>query len=125
MSFHAQTKSFSAKEVAMNAKTFPPTDLPEDERLYSIPHAFERVSGRRPSPATCTRWHTRGIRGVRLKTVLFGGRRMCSVAAAREFLEATTDAADGASVPRTEVRTSRNRDASLDRKDQELRELGA
>ena len=45
--------------------------------------------------ATGWRWIQRGCRGVKLETVLVGGRRYCSREAIHRFIEATTAAADG------------------------------
>lgn len=51
----------------------------------------------RPHIATCWRWINRGVRGVKLETVLIGGRRFTSLEALQRFVERTTAAADGAS----------------------------
>jgi hypothetical protein len=50
-----------------------------------------------PSPACLWRWHARGIRGVRLETVVVGGRRYTTAAAWCEFVTKLTAnaAADG------------------------------
>lgn len=53
----------------------------------------------RPSYTTWWRWSRRGIRGVRLDTVLCGGRRMTSAAALARFLAAVTAAGEGAQAP--------------------------
>ena len=62
------------------------------ERLIT----FCEASGRLPSkPHACTihRWSRRGVRGVRLETVLVGGRRFTSVEALRRFMQRATAAA--------------------------------
>ena len=51
----------------------------------------------RPHIATCRRWIQRGCRGVKLETVLIGGKRYTSLEALRRFIERTTAAADGTS----------------------------
>lgn len=42
---------------------------------------------RRPHVATVWRWATKGVRGVRLATVIIGGRRMVTPAALEDFLQ--------------------------------------
>lgn len=59
---------------------------PPDERWYPTAEAFEKLTGRRPSPPTCYRMQKK--RG--LKTTLYLGRHMISLRAAREFLEASS-----------------------------------
>lgn len=44
--------------------------------------------GSRPSYSTFWRWWNRGIRGVRLETVLVGGKRYTTAAAMQRFAEA-------------------------------------
>jgi hypothetical protein len=45
--------------------------------------------------ATIWRWMQRGIRGIKLETILIGGQRMTTREAMRRFFAATTEAADG------------------------------
>ncbi|HEV3304174.1 MAG TPA: DUF1580 domain-containing protein [Planctomycetaceae bacterium] len=52
-----------------------------------------------PSPACLWRWHARGIRGVRLETVVVGGRRFTTAAAFREFVERLTVSAAATGKP--------------------------
>lgn len=40
----------------------------------------------RPNISTCWRWATHGVRGVKLATVIIGGRRFVTMAALEEFL---------------------------------------
>ena len=49
----------------------------------------------RPHPSTCARWATRGIRGIRLKTYLVGGRRCTTLADFSAWVAATSRAASG------------------------------
>jgi len=49
-----------------------------------------------PHLSTLWRWYRRGVRGVRLETVVVGGRRFTSRAAIERFIERTTVARDGA-----------------------------
>lgn len=53
----------------------------------------------KPGPSTLWRWHRRGISGVKLETVVIGGRRYTSQEALRRFVDATTAARE--SSPKT------------------------
>lgn len=67
------------------------------ERLISFNQAASFLPvGRRPSAATWWRWSTKGVRGVRLETLLIGGRRMTSREALLRFV-AASNADDGGS----------------------------
>ena len=68
-----------------------------EEKLVSLADAAKTLPGR-PHVSTIWRWHTRGIRGIRLETVVVGGRRFTSRESLQRFAEATTAAADGAPV---------------------------
>jgi hypothetical protein len=58
----------------------------EREHLVPIVEAARHYPGRTPHFATCVRHALRGVRGVRLDTVMIGGRRYTSVEAIRRFL---------------------------------------
>src|SRR5262245_61810153 len=49
----------------------------------------------RPNVTTVWRWHLRGVRGVKLETLLMGGRRATSHEALGRFFIKVTAAADG------------------------------
>ncbi len=95
--------------------------MSDEEKLLSLPAAVEAATGQRPHPSTLHRWRLRGIAGVRLETVRCGGKRLCSVEAVRRFLADVTAATDGASTP---ARTSRQRQAAIDRAEAELDAAG-
>ena len=59
--------------------------------------------GNRVHPSTIHRWRIRGARGVRLETVLAGGKRYTSHEALLRFCAGTTAASDSSSVGRREV----------------------
>ena len=61
------------------------------EATKSLPHA--------PHVSTIHRWRLRGIRGIRLETVLIGGRRFTSREALARFAAATTAAANDSPPP--------------------------
>ena len=86
---------------------------PETETLVSLTDVAKSLPGR-PNITTIWRaWQNRGIRGVRLETILIGGRHMTSREAMARFFAATTAAADGRSVryetPRHQERDSAGR----------------
>ena len=51
--------------------------------------------GNRVHPSTVHRWRLRGVRGVKLETILAGGIRYCSAESLIHFFEEITRAADG------------------------------
>ena len=63
------------------------------ETLRSFPDAARRI-GRGVHISTLHRWRLKGCRGVRLETVMLGGRRFTSDQALDRFFAATTAAAD-------------------------------
>ena len=68
----------------------------QTETLVPVAKIPSHVPGR-PHVATCWRWVQRGCRGVKLETLLVGGKRFTSLEALQRFAEATTAAADGTS----------------------------
>jgi len=60
--------------------------------LLPIPTAFEQVTGHRPNLSTGWRWSTKGCRGIRLETVIVGGKRLTTIEMVKAFIKATTDA---------------------------------
>jgi hypothetical protein len=92
--------------------------------LLSLAEAA-RLLPKAPNPATLWRWRTKGIRGVRLKTVLVGGRRYVSRAALNRFIQAVTAAtqqSDGPSAAAAPQKGStRRRSAETSRR---LKEAG-
>ena len=78
-------------------------------------------SGKPIALSTLHRWRMRGIKGVKLETVLVGGRRYTSLPAIERFSAATTAAADGTATP---LRTPRQRAAAQRRAESELDAAG-
>ena len=62
------------------------------KNLLSIHIAVEQVTGWRQNPSTSWRWSTKGVKGIRLETVVIGGRRLTTIAMVQAFIEATTNA---------------------------------
>ena len=92
-----------------------------NRRLYPLVEAVERAVGYRPHLSTVLRWAQRRNRyGNRLKTVVVGGRRLCSVEAVHEYNAANTAAADGQPKPSTSTQIERAHEAAM----KELNDLG-
>lgn len=72
-------------------------NLPSEDSLpiREVPAEIQKTTGQRPHLATIWRWVQRGCRGVKLETVLVGGRRFTSRQAIQNFVLETTAAADG------------------------------
>lgn len=70
-------------------------DLSPGSNLLPVPTAIEKAIGYRPHPTTCTRWTRKGVGGVRLETVVVGGRPRTTEKAVLEFVRLRT-MADGA-----------------------------
>ena len=90
------------------------------EELLSLSEAAKVTPGR-PHVSTLWRWQKRGVRGVRLSTVIVGGRRFTSREAIEQFIAATTAAANGEAPP---VRTPRQRQRAIDAAERELAKAG-
>jgi hypothetical protein len=73
------------------------------ETLLSLSEAGRSLP-RQPGPSTLWRWHRRGISGVKLETVVIGGRRYTSHEALRRFVDATTSAREPGASPATTER---------------------
>jgi hypothetical protein len=56
-----------------------------------VPTAIEKAIGYRPHPTTCTRWTRKGLGGIKLATVVVGGRPRTTVEAVVAFVEAQTE----------------------------------
>src|SRR5687767_5031064 len=96
-------------------------DLDPLEADLNLADAAKLVPGR-PCHMTLWRWMTRGIKGIRLDSVIVAGVRRTNREALRRFLQATTDAADGVRTPRT--KSPKARQKSIDEAIEELEEAG-
>ncbi|MEI8374425.1 MAG: DUF1580 domain-containing protein [Planctomycetota bacterium] len=91
------------------------------DKLLSLTQASQSLPGR-PHVSTLWRWYKRGVRGVRLETIVIAGRRYTSLAALEDFAAASTSAANGlAAGP---MPTPRQRQAAIARVERELAEGG-
>jgi hypothetical protein len=86
------------------------------EKMIRVGEAANHIPGH-PHVATVWRWALRGVRGVKLETVLVGAQRFTSHEAIERFIVATTAKANGESAP---VRTPRQRERAIDRAEKEL-----
>ena len=93
-----------------------------DEEIVTLTEASHRLPGR-PSASSIWRWHRHGLRGIKLETIVIGGRRRyTSIQALERFITATTAAADGEPAP---IRTTRQRQKAILAAERELdREFG-
>ena len=67
------------------------------------------------------RWVLHGVGGIKLESILMGGRRLTSSEAIQRFADARTSQADGELL---QTRTSRQRQTAIDRAEHELTEAG-
>jgi hypothetical protein len=92
----------------------------EHEKTITLAEATKRLPGN-PNISTLWRWRLHGVRGIKLETILSGGKRYTSIEALRRFQERVTAAADGEPV-RSE--TPRQRERAIDRAEKRATELG-
>lgn len=57
-----------------------------DESLVTPANGIEELTGQRPSPTTCWRWISKGLRGHKLESVKVMGRTFTSHQAIRRWL---------------------------------------
>ena len=92
-------------------------DLQNEEIIPLAPKAFPS----RPSIPTIWRWQGRGVGGVRLETIVIGGRRFTSREAIDRFIAATTAKRDG---PPVSLRSPAARQRAILKAERELRDAG-
>jgi hypothetical protein len=90
------------------------------ESLVSIPDSCRIIPGR-PHLATVYRWFTKGVRGgIKLETVLVGGRRFTS----REAVQRFVDRLSGDRGDAVQARTPKQRQRAAEAANQELAKAG-
>jgi len=92
---------------------------PQTESVVSLTDVAKSLPGR-PNITTIWRWRNRGVRGVKLETILLGGRRMTSHEALARFFAATTAAADDEPIRSA---TPRQRELAIERAERRAQEL--
>lgn len=128
--FHIPLEDFNwqGRPVVAAAPVTPEHDTPtvDDASYVSLAEAAKvipgRASGKRVSINTLWRWCTRGVHGIRLRSVLVGGHRCTTRPWLEEFIEAITSAADPPErLGAPQVRTQRQRQSASDRAADELK----
>lgn len=71
--------------------------------MFSLAEAARRLPNR-PHVSTLWRWYLRGVRGVRLKTVVVGGRRYTTAAYLEDFVAHLSAPRSSASPPESRLR---------------------
>lgn len=84
------------------------------EQLVAVVEIPKHIPGHRPHVSTCWRWIQRGIRDIRLETLLVGGKRYTSVEAIQRFIERTTTADSHSPPPTPQGAALREAEAKLD-----------
>lgn len=99
--------------------------------LSEIARLLPPYRGRRLHPSTLWRWSARGLKGVRLETVRFGGRILCSLEAVGRFSDRLTalDQQEADNPPpqvlqKARRRTPTQRDHDVARARRELKRAG-
>ncbi len=92
----------------------------DSENIITLAEACRRVPPDGVSTATMARWIQRGVRGVKLETIVIGGRRLTSVESLSRFF-AAQNAADVPAAP-TITATQRRRQSEAARS--ELEKMG-
>ncbi len=85
------------------------------EKLLTLEQAARFFPGR-VAPSTIWRWHRKGVRGVRLETIVIGGKRFTSAQALERFAAASTAASEPSSITDVAVATAQGRDPSTTRR---------
>lgn len=90
------------------------------ETVFPVTEAPKYIPGR-PSLGSCWRWVLKGVGGIKLESILIGGKRFTSVEAIQRFCDRRTAAADGAPLP---PRTPSQRQREVTAAERECEEAG-
>ena len=90
------------------------------EDIFPVSEAPQHIPGH-PSKASVWRWVLKGVGGVKLESILIGGKRFTSAESIQRFCDRRTAAADGDPAP---TRTSGQREREIAAAEQELSEDG-
>lgn len=82
------------------------------ESLLTLSEAARSLPGGRVHVSTLHRWRLRGVRGIKLETMMRGGVRMTSMAALERFFVAISAAVDGDHSAAVSTTTKRRQAAS-------------
>ena len=104
-------------------------DIPE-VRFSSVPPdlgplvpTIEKVTGQRVSLSTTMRWAIEGRRGVKLRTWMFGGRRMTNEASVIEFVSQLTE--ESTVTDPAPLRSAKQRERDISNAERKLANLRA
>jgi hypothetical protein len=84
-------------------------------------HVPSRRQGKKTAVSTIWRWAMKGIRGVKLETIMIGGTRCTSLQALQRFFEQVTEVTNGTTAMPS---TSRRRQSQLQAAEAELEAAG-
>lgn len=87
-----------------------------NETVFPVTEAPKHIPGR-PSQASVWRWVLKGIGGVKLESILIGGKRFTSEESIQRFCDRRTAAADGTITP---VQTPRQRQRAIEQAEYEF-----
>ena len=90
------------------------------ETVFPVTEAPKHIPGR-PSQASVWRWVLHGVGGVKLESILIGGKRFTSAEAIQRFCDRRTAAANGDATP---SRTPRQREREVAAAERELERAG-
>ena len=90
------------------------------ETVFPVSEAPKHIPGR-PSQGSCWRWVLQGVGGIKLESILIGGKRFTSHEAIQRFVDRRTAASNGDSPPSL---TSRQRELEISRAEREAAEAG-
>jgi hypothetical protein len=91
--------------------------IPLAETLLTLTQAANHLPVR-PHASTLWRWYKRGVRGIKLETLVVAGRRYTSLEALERFVASSTAAADGQPHP---TRTPLQRQRAIERAEGEMK----
>jgi len=92
------------------------------ETVFPVSEAPQHIPGR-PSKASCWRWVLQGVGGIKLESILIGGKRFTSHAAIQRFVDQRTAASNGDST--TPSLTSLQREREISKAEREAIEAGS
>ncbi len=91
------------------------------ETIFPVSEAPKHIPGR-PSKASVWRWVLTGVGGIKLESILIGGKRFTSAEAVQRFCDRRTAAAEGSTV--SSRTTSRQRERAIQRAVRESEQAG-
>lgn len=92
----------------------------QTETILTLAQAAQHIPSR-PHISTLHRWRTRGVRGIRLETILLGGKRATSIEALNRFYAAISAGNSSESVHSS---ASGRRELEIQRAEERLDDAG-